>query len=75
MEEFFNTLERSRKFAVARYKLASELRRSIFLRLSEKGHEQRLERGFSRYTERKEGPRVLCIVTLQAPPTLFGQPQ
>jgi hypothetical protein len=42
-------------------------------RLYEKVHEQRLERGFSRYTEREEGPRVLCSATLQAPPTLFGQ--
>ena len=42
-------------------------------RLSEKVHAQRVERGFGRYTEREEGLRVLCSVTLQAPPILFGQ--
>jgi hypothetical protein len=43
------------------------------MRLSEKVHEQRPERGFGRYTEREEDLRVLCSGTLQAPPTLFGQ--
>src|SRR5215217_5883528 len=44
-------------------------------RLSEKVHEQRLERRFGRYTEREKGLRVLCSATLLAPPILFGQSQ
>jgi hypothetical protein len=40
---------------------------------SEKGYEQRLERGFGRHTEHERDLRVVCSATLQAPPTLFGQ--
>jgi hypothetical protein len=44
-------------------------------RLSEKMHEQRLERGFAQCTEREVGLRVVCSATPQAPRTLFGQSQ
>jgi hypothetical protein len=50
-----------------------EVRRIYVSRLSEKVHAQRVEGGFGRYTEREEGLRMHCSVTLQAPSTLFGQ--
>ena len=54
-----------------------DFREFLFLRLSEKGYEQRSDREFCWYTEdemdRKAPPLAVRRARLQAPPRLFGQ--
>ena len=56
-----------------------DFREFLFLRLSEKGYEQRSDREFCWYTEdemdRKAPPLAARRARLQAPPRLFGQSQ
>jgi hypothetical protein len=43
------------------------------MKLSEKGYEQRSDRGIGRYTEHEKGLWVVREATFLASPTLFGQ--
>src|SRR5215211_4813770 len=51
----------------------AQLRRTLLLRLSEKGYEQRSERGFWPYPEAKMGPEVPFRWPVKLPLALFGQ--